>query len=44
MSIPTATPGAGKGQGVGLKQRMPGLVILPAHDPAAAQRLIYSAQ
>ena len=25
-----------------LNQRMPGLVILPAHDPAAAQRLIGS--
>jgi glyoxylase-like metal-dependent hydrolase (beta-lactamase superfamily II) len=27
-----------------LKQRMPGLVILPAHDPTAAQRLLHSAQ
>jgi glyoxylase-like metal-dependent hydrolase (beta-lactamase superfamily II) len=27
-----------------LKQRMPGLVILPAHDPTAAQRLLDSAQ
>lgn len=26
-----------------LKQRMPGLVILPAHDPTAAQRLLHSA-
>ena len=26
-----------------LKQRMPGLVILPAHDPTAAQRLLDSA-
>jgi hypothetical protein len=43
MSIPAATPGAGKGQGVGLKQCMPGLVIQPAHDPTAAQRLIDSA-
>jgi N-acyl homoserine lactone hydrolase len=25
-----------------LKQRMPGLVILPAHDPTAAQRLLES--
>jgi hypothetical protein len=25
-----------------LKQRMPGLVILPAHDPTAAQRLLDS--
>ncbi len=28
---------------VALKQRMPGLVILPAHDPTAAQRLLRSA-
>jgi glyoxylase-like metal-dependent hydrolase (beta-lactamase superfamily II) len=27
-----------------LKQRMPGLVVLPAHDPTAAQRLLRSAQ
>jgi N-acyl homoserine lactone hydrolase len=27
-----------------LKQRMPDLVILPAHDPTAAQRLVRSAQ
>jgi N-acyl homoserine lactone hydrolase len=27
-----------------LKQRMPGLVILPAHDPTAAQRLQHSAR
>lgn len=27
-----------------LKQRMPGLVILPAHDPTAAQRLLHSTQ
>jgi glyoxylase-like metal-dependent hydrolase (beta-lactamase superfamily II) len=27
-----------------LTQRMPGLVILPAHDPTAAQRLLHSAQ
>jgi len=26
-----------------LKQRMPGLVILPAHDPTAAHRLLHSA-
>jgi hypothetical protein len=44
MSIPVATSGAGKGQGVGLKQCLPGLVIQPAHDPTAAQRLIGSAQ
>jgi hypothetical protein len=25
-----------------LKQRLPGLVILPAHDPTAAQRLLES--
>jgi glyoxylase-like metal-dependent hydrolase (beta-lactamase superfamily II) len=29
---------------LGLKQRIPGLVILPAHDPTAAQRLLDSAQ
>lgn len=31
-------------QVLALKQRMPGLVILPAHDPTAAQRLLHSAQ
>jgi glyoxylase-like metal-dependent hydrolase (beta-lactamase superfamily II) len=25
-----------------LQQQQPGLVVLPAHDPAAAQRLLYS--
>jgi glyoxylase-like metal-dependent hydrolase (beta-lactamase superfamily II) len=30
-------------QVLALKQRMPGLVILPAHDPTAAQRLLRSA-
>jgi len=27
-----------------LKQRIPGLIILPAHDPTAAHRLLHSAQ
>ena len=29
-------------QGAGPHQRMPGLIILPAHDPTAAQRLLES--
>ena len=29
-------------QVLALKERMPGLVILPAHDPTAAQRLLES--
>jgi N-acyl homoserine lactone hydrolase len=43
-------PGVGDGKQLGettakvltLKQTMPGLVILPAHDPTAAQRLLES--
>ena len=31
-------------QVLALKQRMPGLVVLPAHDPTAAQRLLDSAR
>jgi len=51
MSVVSTVPGVGSRRGLrdstaminAMRQRDPGLVILPAHDPAAASRLAQAA-